>query len=185
MAAAEVEEQHAWQPDHGGASRHSTRKSRIRPTRNSKPICAPGGPLRAGNRETTSRNARQKSGPASANADSQSRPVRSKASIGCDARQRSGLPARGSRPRARDQLDPRHPGGRLRELLLAWACLRRREPPPIIHEQERGEYFAAMREAHGGRVETLRDLVHENAATMLKLHLHRHGRGMAVAEQFG
>ena len=28
-----------------------------------------------------------------------------------------------------------------------------------------------MREAHGGRLEALRDLVHENAAPMLKLHL--------------
>ena len=61
--------------------------------------------------------------------------------------------------------------GRTGRLLLAWVYLRRREPPPIIHEEERGEYFAAMRAAHGGRVEALRDLVHENAAAMLKLHL--------------
>ena len=61
--------------------------------------------------------------------------------------------------------------GRTGRLLLAWVYLRRGEPPPIIHEEERREYFAAMREAHGGRVEALRDLIHENAATMLKLHL--------------
>ena len=61
--------------------------------------------------------------------------------------------------------------GRTGRLLLAWVYLRRREPPPIIHEEARGEYFAAMREAHGGRIEALRDLVYENAATMLKLHL--------------
>ena len=61
--------------------------------------------------------------------------------------------------------------GRTGRLLLAWVYLRRREPPPIIHEEARGEYFAAMREAHGGRLEALRDLVHENAAPMLKLHL--------------
>ena len=61
--------------------------------------------------------------------------------------------------------------GRTGRLLLAWVYLRRREPPPIIHEEEREEYFAAMREAHGGELEALRDLVHENAATMLKLHL--------------
>lgn len=61
--------------------------------------------------------------------------------------------------------------GRTGRLLLAWVYLRRREPPPILHEEARGEYFAAMREAHGGRLEALRDLVHENAAPMLKLHL--------------
>ena len=61
--------------------------------------------------------------------------------------------------------------GRTGRLLLAWVYLRRGEPPPIIHEEAREEYFAAMRAAHGGRVEGLRDLAHENAAAMLKLHL--------------
>ena len=61
--------------------------------------------------------------------------------------------------------------GRTGRLLLAWVYLRRADPPPIIHEEEREEYFAAMREAHGGRVDALRDLVHESAATLLKLHL--------------